>query len=197
LSCQEIAVAHVFISYSSKHRDLTEKLAAFLQSCGLEVWWDRELAARGPFAGQIHEELRTAGCVVVLWTAGAVASDWVKAEADAAYAGGGAANKLVSVPDNGVDWGTLPAPYNTFEHHRPFETGLILRDVLAVCEGRLLLEDKREALPPPEARTPTMLLQAKYGLVPFTGAAAVCNDLLDWALARGPTPSAPGAMPAG
>jgi hypothetical protein len=181
-----MAVAHVFISYSSRHRHLTEKLAAFLEGCGLEVWWDRELAARGPFAGQIHERLRTAACVIVLWTAGAIKSDWVKAEADAGYDGGGPQSKLVSVTDEGIDWRSLPAPYNTFEHHRPFETELILRDVLAVREGRLLLEDKREELPAPDARTPTMLLQAKFGLVPFTGSNAMRDELLDWALARGP-----------
>jgi hypothetical protein len=162
-------VAHVFISYSSKHRDLTEQLATFLESCGLDVWWDQALEARGPFTGQIHEKLKSAGCVVVLWTEGARSSTWVKFEADAAYDGGSAKNKLVSVTANKLDWNSLPPPYNAFEHHRPFETGLILRDVLAVREGRLLLEDKQEELPAPSARTPTMLLQAKFSLVPFTG----------------------------
>jgi tetratricopeptide (TPR) repeat protein len=177
-------MAHVFISYSSKHRDLTETLAAFLEGCGLDVWWDRELAAIEPFAPQIREGLRTAGCVVVLWTPGAIASAWVKEEADFAFDNGSARNKLVSVTDQGIDWSSLPHPYNTFEHHRPFETNLILRDVLAVREGRLLLEDKREDLAAPDARTPTMLLQAKYRLVPFTGSTQAKDDLVDWALGR-------------
>lgn len=37
----------VFISYSKKHRDLTVELASYLNSCGLTVWWDQDLVARG------------------------------------------------------------------------------------------------------------------------------------------------------
>jgi hypothetical protein len=33
-------VAHVFISYSSKHRPLTEQLRNYLKSKGLTVWYD-------------------------------------------------------------------------------------------------------------------------------------------------------------
>ena len=83
----------VFISYSSKHRALTEELAAHLEGCGLDVWWDRALVARGPFDVQIKEQLRTAGCIVVLWTDGAVASEWVKIEAEYALQ----QDKLVNV----------------------------------------------------------------------------------------------------
>jgi hypothetical protein len=171
-------VAHVFISYSSKHRELTEELAAYLESCGLEVWWDEALEARGPFTGQIHSKLSAAACVVVLWTEGALISEWVKFEAQSAYDGGSAKNKLVSVTARGVDWNRLPAPFNAFEHHRPFEKTLILRDVLAVQEGRLLLEDKQETLPPANQRTPTMLLQAKFGVVPFTGSDSARDDIV-------------------
>ena len=67
---------------------------------------------------------------------------------------------------------------------RPTGYTVVLRDVLAVREGRLLLEDKREALPGPGERTPTMLLQAKYGLIPFTGSADIKSDLIDRALSQ-------------
>ncbi|MCP4937041.1 MAG: toll/interleukin-1 receptor domain-containing protein, partial [bacterium] len=175
-------MSHIFISYSSKHRDLTEQLADFLESCGLDVWWDKELAARSSFDWQIHEKLRTAGCVVVLWTPGALTSEWVKKEADYALE----RNMIVSVTADEVTYTSLPEPYCTHDQHRPFEEDVILRDVLAVREGRLLLEDKREKIPAPDARTPTMLLQAKFGLVQFTGNTDVKRDLVDWALAQGP-----------
>ena len=175
-------MAHVFISYSSKHRDLTEQLAGFLESRGLDVWWDKKLVSLGPFDPQIRRELDKASCVVVLWTQGAIHSDYVKFEADVAYANGSAKSKLVSVTAEGVDWNDLPAPYNTFEHHRPYEMDLILRDILAVQEGRLLLDDKLEDWSAAEARTPTMLLQAKFGLVPFTGNDNIRDDIIDWAM---------------
>jgi tetratricopeptide (TPR) repeat protein len=176
-------MAHVFISYSSKHRDLTEKLAAFLESCGLDVWWDKELHARRDFDWQIGDELRKAGCVLVVWSEGAVASDWVLKEA--AY--GRDHDRLVCAKANTLPADRIPEAFRKRDAHKlDAERDLILRDVLAVREGRLLLEDKREDLPPADQRTPTTLLQAKYGLVPFTGGEAVRDELIDWALARGP-----------
>ena len=172
---------HVFISYSSKHRELTEQLAAFLESRGLDVWWDQGLVARGPFDTQIREQLRTAGCIVVIWAEGALNSEWVKIEANFALQH----DKLVNVRADDIEPKRLPSPFDTIDAHHISERDLILRDVLAVREGLLLLEDKREDIPAPDARTPAMLLQAKYGLVPFTGSADVKGDLIEWALARG------------
>ena len=157
-------MSHVFISYSSKHPDLTQQLAAFLEAAGLEVWWDRELAARGPFKDQIHDKLATAGAVVVLWTPPATISEWVIFEAEYALK----RDMLVNVVTEAVTQEDLPSPFNMHERHRPFETALILRDVLAVRQGRLLLDDRRSKLPPIEMLTPSALLHAKYNIVPFT-----------------------------
>ena len=69
-------MAHVFISYSSKHRALTERLAAYLRSKGLTVWYDQDaLEARGPFDGQIRAGLQQAEAVVVIWTTDAIDSE--------------------------------------------------------------------------------------------------------------------------
>lgn len=175
-------MAHIFISYSSKHRDLTEELAAFLEGCGLDVWWDRELVSRSPFDGQIQEQLRTAGCIVVIWTEGAIASEWVHIEARHAIAH----DRLVAVRADDFSPASIPEEFRKHDAHKLVaERDLLLKDVLAVREGRLLLEDKREELPAPNQRTPTMLLQAKFGLVPFTGSDAVRDDLVDWVLSRG------------
>lgn len=174
-------MAHVFISYSSAHRKLTEELAAYLEGCGLDVWWDRDLVARGPFNAQIKEQLRTAGCILVIWTEGALTSEWVRIEADYARQH----DNLVNVRAEEIAPERLPAPFNAIDAHRLSERDLILRDVLAVREGRLLLEDKREALPGPGERTPSMLLQAKYCLIPFTGSADIKAEIVDWALSRG------------
>ena len=175
-------MAHVFLSYSSKHREETEKLAKYLDESGLDVWWDKELHARRDFDWQISEELRKAGCVVVLWTEGAVLSEWVLKEATYARD----RDMLVCAKADELPAGKIPDDFRKRDAHRlDAERDLILRDVLAVWEGRLLLEDKRAVLPEPNARTPTMLLQAKFGLVPFTGSDAAREGMLDWTLARG------------
>jgi TIR domain len=77
-------VADIFISYSSLHRDLTRALAAAIEAehgAG-SVWWD-EAGLRGgdKFSPEITRALDAAKAVVVVWTQGAVTSDWVYAEA--------------------------------------------------------------------------------------------------------------------
>jgi hypothetical protein len=175
-------MAHVFISYSSKHRDLTEELAADLDRHGLDVWWDRELVSRSPFDAQIQEQLRTAGCIVVIWTEGAVASEWVQIEARL----GVEKDSLVAVKADDLATGKIPEEFRRHDAHKLVaERDLILRDVLAVREGRLLLEDKRETLPAADHLTPAALLQAKFGLVKMTGAEDRIRDLTDWAASTG------------
>lgn len=180
-------MAHVFISYSSKHRALTEELAAYLSDCGLDVWWDRELVARGPYDAQIKDQLDKAACILVIWSQGAVESEWVKLEAEFALSH----DKLVNVRDDVLSPNALPPPFDGIECHLLSERDLILRDALAVREGRLLLRDKREPLPPSGERTPTMLLQAKYAVVPYTGAVGLRDDAVAWACAVGVPPNGP------
>ena len=157
-------------------------MVAFLEGCGLDVWWDEALVARGAWKPQLYRELAEAAVVVVLWTKEAVDSDWVKLEAD--YASAPGRNMIVHVVDHGLKAADLPDPYKTVQYHRPDETGLILRDVLATRAGHLLLQFKREALPV-DGVLPTMLLQAKYGVVPFIDSEGALADTVDWALAEG------------
>jgi tetratricopeptide (TPR) repeat protein len=174
-------VAHVFLSYSSKYRQLTVELAGYFESCGLDVWWDQELASRSPFDAQIQEQLRTAGCIVVIWTEGAATSEWVHVEARYAVTH----DRLVAVRTDDFEPHRIPEEFRKYDAHKLVaERDLLLKDVLAVREGRLLLEDRQEKLPPADQCTPTMLLQAKFGVIPFTGSDAVHDDIVDWALCR-------------
>jgi hypothetical protein len=88
-------VAQIFISYSSRHRELTRALAAAIEAqygAG-SVWWDRELESRASYSEQIKAALEGARVVVVIWTAGAMISEYVYAEAVTAQSQG----KLVNV----------------------------------------------------------------------------------------------------
>lgn len=72
----------VFISYSSKDRDKAAMVASGLSKAGLNVWWDRSLLPGDSYEVTIEKALKDAKAVVVCWTENAVASDWVRSEAD-------------------------------------------------------------------------------------------------------------------
>ena len=47
-------MAQVFISYSTKHRDLTRQLAAVIEGQGYTVWWDEAIESWGSLEAQIR-----------------------------------------------------------------------------------------------------------------------------------------------
>jgi hypothetical protein len=71
----------VFISYAREDRAKAAALAKALEHRGLRVWWDPDLRAGDPWASKIEEAVEAALSVVVLWSAEAVESRWVSAEA--------------------------------------------------------------------------------------------------------------------
>jgi adenylate cyclase len=77
-------VAHVFISYARSDEDLAADIADGLREAGYEVWRDDELPAHRAYAEVIEERIKGASAVVVLWSAEACKSQWVRAEADTA-----------------------------------------------------------------------------------------------------------------
>jgi len=75
-------VADVFISYASEDTAQAERLARALEEEGLEVWWDVDsLRSSESLSQSINGALETAKRVLVLWSASAIASKWVDAEA--------------------------------------------------------------------------------------------------------------------
>jgi tetratricopeptide (TPR) repeat protein len=131
--------------------------------------------------------------VVVVWTQGAVTSDWVYAEAVRAAS----QRKVVTVRDAGLDPSLIPLPFNVFHT-------CLASDVLAVLEGikkrldgdpsplpsalpgqgfrSFLLDTKQEKLPAwAAARGPASLLLAKYRLVPFNDIHGVKAEFVQWA----------------
>ncbi|MEO7635120.1 MAG: TIR domain-containing protein [Sphingomicrobium sp.] len=98
-------MADVFISYARPDEAQAERVAATLREGGYGVWRDNELPAHGAYAEAIEERLKTAKAVVVLWSAEAAKSQWVRAEADAARAAG----KLIQAS---LDGSLPPMPFN-------------------------------------------------------------------------------------
>src|SRR3954453_9002160 len=77
-------MAHVFVSYARSDEGLAAKVADRLREDGFEVWRDDELPAHRAYAEVIEERIKGARAVVVLWSAEAAKSQWVRAEADTA-----------------------------------------------------------------------------------------------------------------
>src|SRR3954451_20379648 len=101
-------MSEVFVSYARSDEPMAARVADALRAEGLQVWRDDELPAHRAYADVIQERLNSAKAVVVLWSAEAARSQWVRAEADAARAAG----RLVQAA---VDGTIPPLPFNQIQ----------------------------------------------------------------------------------
>jgi hypothetical protein len=74
-------MADVFLSYAREDRVTAEAIAAALKRAGWNVWWDTRITPGLGFEEVIERELTASRCVVVLWSAAAIGSSWVRNEA--------------------------------------------------------------------------------------------------------------------
>lgn len=81
-------MSEIFISYARSTEHQAGQVAGALRALGHGVWWDDELLAHGAFAEVIEERLRSAKAVIVIWSADAAKSQWVRSEADFARGAG-------------------------------------------------------------------------------------------------------------
>ena len=78
-------VAHVFISYNHRDKDVATPLAAQLRLVGVNVWLDDwEIKPGDSVFGKVNEALELADIVVLLWSENAAGSRWVDSEMVAA-----------------------------------------------------------------------------------------------------------------
>ncbi len=75
----------VFISYARPREAQAKQVADALRALGYTIWRDDELPVHRDYSAVIEEHLRSARAVVVMWSAEAVRSRWVCAEADVAH----------------------------------------------------------------------------------------------------------------
>ncbi len=75
----------VFVSYASEDLDRVEPLVDTIEKeTAAQVWWDFDLEPGDDWNAEILAKLNAADCVVVVWSEAAVASDWVRFEANEA-----------------------------------------------------------------------------------------------------------------
>ena len=101
-------MADVFVSYARPDEAQSKRVAETLRAAGYHVWRDDELPAHRLYADVIEERLKSASCVVVLWSAEAARSQWVRAEADIAREAG----TLVQATLDGC---VPPLPFNQIQ----------------------------------------------------------------------------------
>lgn len=74
-------MADIFLSYASANRSNAEALANVLEKLGWKVWLDERIPLGLSYPQVIYKNLKTAKCVIVLWTKASAASEWVQIEA--------------------------------------------------------------------------------------------------------------------
>ncbi len=101
-------MADVFLSYAKSAERSVRPIAKALLAEGFEVWWDEELPVHRSYSEVIQEQIGAAKAVVVVWSADAAKSVWVRSEANE----GREADKLVQIL---VDDAALPMPFNQIQ----------------------------------------------------------------------------------
>src|SRR3954452_15461364 len=101
-------MSDVFVSYARPDEPQAERVAEMLRAEGYRVWRDDELLAHRTYADVIEERLKSAKAVVVLWSAEAAKSQWVRAEADTARAVG-------TLVQASLDSTVPPLPFNQIQ----------------------------------------------------------------------------------
>ena len=101
-------MADVFVSYARPDEPRAQQVADALKAQGYGVWRDEEIPAHRPYADEIQERLKAAKAVVVLWSAEATKSQWVRSEADAA-------RQLGTLVQATIDGSLPPMPFDQIQ----------------------------------------------------------------------------------
>jgi hypothetical protein len=109
-------VPDLFISYAREDQASAQAIAGPIRAAGWDVWWDQRLRGGDDFSSLIEEHVRTARCVLVLWSRHSRTSLWVKAEASVALERGVLLQVL-------LDDATPPLPFTSLHCRRLNEEG--------------------------------------------------------------------------
>jgi class 3 adenylate cyclase len=102
-------MADIFISYARSTVSYARAIARELRAVGYSVWLDEDLPTHRAYSRVIEEQLDTARAALVIWSADAAASDWVRSEANRARE----VHKLVQVL---VDQSPVPMPFDQIQY---------------------------------------------------------------------------------
>ena len=101
-------MSDIFISYAREDRERAQDLAEVFAQQNWTVWWDKVIPPGKKYSDVIADQLASAKAVVVLWSPSAVASDWVKDEAQE----GARRNRLIPAM---IEQTTIPYGYRQLQ----------------------------------------------------------------------------------
>ena len=61
---------------------MARKISKLFEDEGWSVWWDRKIPIGKTWRNVLEEALQNMRCMVVLWSANSIKSEWVKEEAE-------------------------------------------------------------------------------------------------------------------
>ena len=165
-------MSDIFISYARADKDKAELLANAFSQNGWSVWWDRQIPPGQSFDETIDSALKSARCVVVLWSRHSVSSRWVKTEAAEG------AERGILIPAI-LDDAPIPLEFKRIEaadlsdwegelSHREFDQ--LLKSVADIIDGRVPAPIRRIALES-ELR-PRRWWKKSFGVFALTGGIA-------------------------
>ncbi|MEA3013222.1 MAG: hypothetical protein QOD42_1767 [Sphingomonadales bacterium] len=102
-------MSDVFISYSRENQEVVRRLAEAVKRLGYDVWWDDQLPPHLSYGDVISQKVGGAKAAIVVWSANAAQSEWVRAEADMARN----QKKLIQTSIDGRD---PPMPFNQLHY---------------------------------------------------------------------------------
>ena len=123
----DFRVTDVFISYARQQRDEAKALARDLTAQGYDVWWDHRLNYGDDIDETIRQRIAATKAVIVIWSAEAAASKWVKGEAGLAADQG----KLISTKMPGFSIDHLPLAYRAVHTGNVDDRAGITRTLMA------------------------------------------------------------------
>lgn len=142
-------MSDVFLSYSHLDKDSAERIAKAFQYRGWSVFWDKDIPPGKTYDHFINEHLQKALCVVVLWSASSVTSDWVKEEAQQGMKRGKLVPILIEQVAPPLGFGRIEAA-ELYDWHGEAEHPEYKNLVNAV--ESFLQPPQNPAIPPPPAR---------------------------------------------
>lgn len=102
-------MSDVFISYSRDNQEVVRRIAEGVKALGYDVWWDDQLPPHLAYGDVIQQKVGGAKAAIVVWSANAAASEWVRAEADMARN----QRKLIQTTIDGAE---PPMPFNQLHY---------------------------------------------------------------------------------
>lgn len=78
----------IFLSYAREDQEMARQLVELLGRQEWSVFWDQAMLGGIAWSRALEEQLRRAGCVIVLWSPASVDSDYVRHEASFAKVAG-------------------------------------------------------------------------------------------------------------